>query len=213
MGQEWAATSPFQYFTDHNEQLGRLVTEGRRREFGRFTAFADPATRDTIPDPQAESTFTASRLDWNERAREPHASTLALYRRLLALRRSSPAMADARGFAIEPAGSDGLVVRRGEGEGTLLFFVRLRGAGALEVGDDIVRPPAGCAWQVVLATADCSPGASAPGQVTGADVGGRGSSLAGPSGLKAGPPFVLKAGPPFVRPGAIVFDAVAEEAV
>ena len=43
MGQEWTASTPFLYFTDHNEALGRLVTEGRRREFGRFAAFADPA--------------------------------------------------------------------------------------------------------------------------------------------------------------------------
>ncbi|HEU0302613.1 MAG TPA: malto-oligosyltrehalose trehalohydrolase, partial [Longimicrobium sp.] len=57
MGQEWAASTPFQYFTDHPAELGKLVTEGRRREFGRFSAFADPAVRERIPDPQAASTF------------------------------------------------------------------------------------------------------------------------------------------------------------
>ena len=39
-GQEWAASTPFLYFTDHNEELGRLVTEGRRKEFAGFAAFA-----------------------------------------------------------------------------------------------------------------------------------------------------------------------------
>ena len=51
MGQEWAATAPFQYFTDHVPELGKLVTEGRRNEFRRFAAFADPKLRDQIPDP------------------------------------------------------------------------------------------------------------------------------------------------------------------
>ena len=45
MGQEWAASTPFQYFTDHEPELGRLVTEGRRREFARFEAFARRGTR------------------------------------------------------------------------------------------------------------------------------------------------------------------------
>ncbi len=53
MGQEWAASSPFLYFTDHDEDLGKIVTEGRRREFRHFLAFVDPAEREKIPDPQA----------------------------------------------------------------------------------------------------------------------------------------------------------------
>jgi maltooligosyltrehalose trehalohydrolase len=39
MGQEWASTSPFQFFTDHNTDLGKLVTEGRRKEFSKFSGF------------------------------------------------------------------------------------------------------------------------------------------------------------------------------
>ena len=45
MGQEWAASSPFQYFTDLEPGLGALVTEGRRREFEDFPEFTDPAAR------------------------------------------------------------------------------------------------------------------------------------------------------------------------
>ena len=67
MGQEWACQQPFLYFTDHHADLGRLVTKGRREEFSRFEAFADPVTRARIPDPQASSTFEDSRLVWNER--------------------------------------------------------------------------------------------------------------------------------------------------
>src|SRR5207302_1405895 len=60
MGQEFAASTTFQFFTDHNPELGRLVTEGRRTEFKSFSAFSDPKTRERIPDPQAESTFLRS---------------------------------------------------------------------------------------------------------------------------------------------------------
>jgi maltooligosyltrehalose trehalohydrolase len=91
MGQEWAASTPFLYFTDHHDELGRLVTEGRRREFSRFEGFADPARRDRIPDPQASSTFERSTLVWDERDREPHAGMLRLYQALIAVRTSEGA--------------------------------------------------------------------------------------------------------------------------
>ena len=53
MGQEWAASSPFLFFTDHEAKLGELVIEGRRREFVRFSSFRDPGARQGIPSPQA----------------------------------------------------------------------------------------------------------------------------------------------------------------
>jgi len=68
MGQEFAASTPFLYFTDHPEELGRLVTEGRRKEFSGFPAFQDAHLRETIPDPQAESTFLTSKLNLHERS-------------------------------------------------------------------------------------------------------------------------------------------------
>jgi maltooligosyltrehalose trehalohydrolase len=119
MGQEWAASSPFQYFTDHPEELGRLVTEGRREEFKHFSAFSDPATRERIPDPQAEATFLRSKLDWSERVREPHAGVLRLYRALLGLRREEPALRERiRGsFRAHAPNERVLVLRRGDGAG------------------------------------------------------------------------------------------------
>ena len=62
MGQEWAASSPFLYFTDLEPDLGRAVTEGRRREFKDFPSFAGAGE---VPDPQAESTFAQSKLIWD----------------------------------------------------------------------------------------------------------------------------------------------------
>ncbi len=87
MGEEFAASQPFLFFCDFGPDLAQAVTEGRRREFARFERFADPAVRESIPDPIAESTFAASHLDWSALERPPHRETLALHRRLLDLRR------------------------------------------------------------------------------------------------------------------------------
>ena len=86
MGEEYAASTPFQYFCDFSGDLAAAVTRGRRAEFGRFARFSDPAVRDLIPDPCAESSFLRSKLDWRERTRAPHDETLALYTGLLAVR-------------------------------------------------------------------------------------------------------------------------------
>jgi maltooligosyltrehalose trehalohydrolase len=94
MGQEWAASSPFQFFTDHDEELGHAISRGRREEFKHFESFSDPAVRAQIPDPQARETFERSRLRWDERDRSPHARVLSLYRRLLELRRTDPVLKD-----------------------------------------------------------------------------------------------------------------------
>jgi len=158
MGQEWAASSPFLFFTDHHAELGRLVTDGRRREFARFAAFADPATRARIPDPQDERTFRTSRLDWHERAREPHAGTLRLYSAMLALRRGRPALQAASPSEVFALDASTLAVRRTGPEDTMLAVVRLEGAGSVELGPalagmlhgDAPRDDAG--WTVVLHT-------------------------------------------------------------
>jgi maltooligosyltrehalose trehalohydrolase len=91
-GEEWGATSPFLYFTDHEDpELGRNVTEGRRRE---FTAFGwNP---EEIPDPQAGETFERSKLNWSEPDKEPHAGLLIWHRRLMELRRRIPALSNGR---------------------------------------------------------------------------------------------------------------------
>lgn len=142
-GQEWAASSPFLYFTDHEPGLGRLVTEGRRKEFSRFRAFADPATRERIPDPQAASTFEASRLRWEELGREPHASTLRLHRALLDLRRRE-ILSRRRRFSVSAALDGALVLSYGD----LAVAVRLDGAG------DVELPPLGDAPRILLSTED-----------------------------------------------------------
>lgn len=82
MGEEFGAVSKFLYFCDFEGDLGEAVTRGRRREFGRFARFADPAAQAGIPDPNLEETFLRSRLDWAAL----DAEWLAYYRGLLRLR-------------------------------------------------------------------------------------------------------------------------------
>lgn len=110
MGQEWAASTPFLYFTDHDPELGAKVSAGRREEFKHFRAFADPLARERIPDPQDPETFERSRLRWEERDRGEHARTLRLYRELLALRRSDPVLRVSTREGLR-AGVEGSVLR------------------------------------------------------------------------------------------------------
>ena len=148
MGQEWACSSPFLYFTDHHDELGRLVTAGRREEFKRFAAFADPAQREQIPDPQAAATFERSRLDWSERAREPHASVLRLHAALLQCRRSLLAEGDRAAFTARACGPSAVVLDWG----TFAAVVQLEGAG--EVGlHGVLR---GGPWEARLTTEEAA---------------------------------------------------------
>ncbi len=111
-GEEWAASTPFYYFTDHrNPRLAEAVRRGRRREFEAFGWAPEQ-----IPDPQAEATFRASVLDWDERSREPHASMLAFYRALARLRATTSDLLDGRRERVEASYDERqgwLVVRRG----------------------------------------------------------------------------------------------------
>ncbi|MGH8190798.1 MAG: malto-oligosyltrehalose trehalohydrolase, partial [Rhodanobacteraceae bacterium] len=87
MGQEWAARQPFLFFCDYHGELADAVREGRRREFSKFAAFADPEARERIPDPNAEATFAASVLDWNAAAGSDGQRHLEFVRDLLRIRR------------------------------------------------------------------------------------------------------------------------------
>jgi maltooligosyltrehalose trehalohydrolase len=86
-GEEWMASAPFQYFTDHKDpELARAVSEGRRAEFSSFGWRPEE-----VPDPQALSSFVVSKLDWEEKDRPPHSVMLEWYRSLISFRRELPA--------------------------------------------------------------------------------------------------------------------------
>ena len=126
MGQEWNASTPFLYFTDHEGALGTAVREGRRAEFASFTGFA----AEDIPDPQADATFERSMLDWDEADRPEHAGIRALYRELLALRANHPALRgrDRANVEARALDDDALLLRRSTGRRSLSLLVNLRGA-------------------------------------------------------------------------------------
>ncbi|WP_105036612.1 malto-oligosyltrehalose trehalohydrolase [Cryobacterium aureum] len=92
MGEEWGATTPWQFFTSHPEpELGTATATGRISEFARMGW--DPAI---VPDPQDPATFERSKLNWHESGEAKHARLLAFYRDLAALRRSHPDFTDPR---------------------------------------------------------------------------------------------------------------------
>jgi maltooligosyltrehalose trehalohydrolase len=100
MGEEAAAETPFLFFADWQGEIAQLTRDGRRKEFAGFSAFSTPKLRDRIPDPTDESTFTASKLNWQVINHAPRSAEFrALTRELLALRQREIVPLIAEGFA------------------------------------------------------------------------------------------------------------------
>ncbi|MGN6377239.1 MAG: malto-oligosyltrehalose trehalohydrolase [Sphingomonas sp.] len=134
MGDEWGSKTPFLFFTDFHDDLADAVREGRRREFARFPAFADPETRKRIPDPNARGTFDASIPKPGDDA----AAWEQLYRELLTIRREKlvPRLADAHGIGATVLGDGAVLARWRLGDGKTLAI-------ALNLGEQSVTfPPA-----------------------------------------------------------------------
>jgi maltooligosyltrehalose trehalohydrolase len=110
MGEEWAAGTPWQFFTSHPErELAAAVAGGRRRE---FAAHGWPEA--DVPDPQAPETFVRSKLDWSEPDEPAHRDMLGLYRRLIALRKTVSDLSDPWLDKVDVSYGDAfLIVRRG----------------------------------------------------------------------------------------------------
>ncbi len=96
-GEEFGASSAFLYFTDYDDpELGRSISEGRKREFVAFGWKPDE-----IPDPQAEKTFNDSRLKWSELNEQPHAELLQWHKDLIGLRHSRNELSDGNLNAVQ----------------------------------------------------------------------------------------------------------------
>lgn len=154
MGQEWGASSPFQYFTDHEPALGEKISEGRRREFEAFSRFAAPDARARIPDPQAEATFERSRLAWGERDAVEAEGLLRLHRALLQLRRaefsrSGPLAARVAAFPDK----NGVALKRSGSTHDYLILVQLRGPGRVDLGA-LGLPGIAGRWRAAVDTED-----------------------------------------------------------
>src|SRR6185503_14307368 len=110
-GEEWAASTPFAYFSDHDDpDLAHAITTGRRREFAGFGWAPED-----IADPQAPETFAGSVLRWDERNEGEHAIALTWYRTLINVRKKLADLADDTFDHVEAmADADLLLLRRGE---------------------------------------------------------------------------------------------------
>ena len=133
MGEDWSASTPFQFFVDFSDdaQLSDAVREGRRREFARFAAFASDEQASAIPDPTDPATFASSTLRWEERLRAPHAQKLEEMRRLIGLRREhvAPLLQSAfEGANYRLHGDNGLDVHWRFGAGDLRAFLQFEGS-------------------------------------------------------------------------------------
>jgi maltooligosyltrehalose trehalohydrolase len=96
-GEEFGASAPFLYFTDYDDpELGRMISEGRKREFVSFGWAPEQ-----IPDPQDELTFNQSKLNWAELTEQPHASLLQWHKDLIQLRRERSELSDGNLNAVE----------------------------------------------------------------------------------------------------------------
>ncbi|MCD6049880.1 MAG: malto-oligosyltrehalose trehalohydrolase, partial [Verrucomicrobia bacterium] len=92
MGQEWGASSPFTFFTNHGGEFGARVSKGRCQEFKQYDAAWSPEVLAAMPDPEIRDGFTASKLNWAETNDAAHAAVLDLYRECLRLRRTDPVL-------------------------------------------------------------------------------------------------------------------------
>jgi maltooligosyltrehalose trehalohydrolase len=147
-GEEWAASTPFQYFTDHPDpDLGRAVSEGRRGEFSSFGW--EPGQ---VPDPQDRATFERSKLDWNE-ITDGRRRMLEWHRMLIELRRSTPSLTDPRRESIEVSFDE---------ESGWLVFQRPGIAVVANIGQAVVSVPLGDYGRLILAS---EPGVEVVGEL------------------------------------------------
>lgn len=151
MGQEWASSSPFLYFTDHEPELGKAIQRGRREEFKGMAAFADAIARERIPDPQAQETFLRSKLNWDERSLPGPARVLRLYKKLLQLRKHDPVLTQSkREQLLADAKGDVLRVHRWRGPDQRLLLVNF--GGEKQLVEDIVGHSLTNVWQEVISS-------------------------------------------------------------
>ena len=130
-GQEFRSARPFLYFTDHAEDLAEAIRDGRRAEFARFTAFADPKLRERIPNPQDPRTFERSKLE-PPGTRDPRSALFEdFHRALLQLRHSDPVLSKFRQarLPIEARlGNDLLTVRFVAGDSERMLALNVSGS-------------------------------------------------------------------------------------
>jgi maltooligosyltrehalose trehalohydrolase len=155
-GQEFAASSPFLFFADHNPELARLVRRGRGEFLAKFPSIAAPEVQAALADPGDPATFERCKLDLSERTR--HGEACALHRDLLRLRRDDPVFRAQRPHGVDGAvlGASAFVLRFfGDAADDRLLLVNLGRDLRLDPAPEpLLAPPEGTAWLVRWSSED-----------------------------------------------------------
>ncbi len=155
-GQEFAASSPFLYFADHNPALAKLIAAGRREFLKQFPSIDCQGSALCLRDPESETTFDACKLDFSER--EKNFAHLRLHRDLIELRRRDPFFSNP-----QPHGVDGAVL--GPEAFVLRFFGEVNNARLLLVNlgpdlhlsrlpEPLLAPPQRSRWVMLWSSED-----------------------------------------------------------
>jgi maltooligosyltrehalose trehalohydrolase len=166
MGQEWGCSSPFNYFTDHEPQLGHNVTEGRRKEFEQFSAFSDPDRRQKIPDPQAEETFYRSKLAWQDLTNPENVQLLRLYQDLIRFRRTKLTERRRGTWQVQLVARFTIALRyyNGAGNAGVLALIQLVPVQTIIHADSpVLRPRKPAGWQFAFSSNQPVYGGERPG--------------------------------------------------
>jgi maltooligosyltrehalose trehalohydrolase len=159
-GQEFAASSPFHFFADHDPELRRLVREGRLKFLSQFPSLAQSGMQSVSPDPGDAATFERCKLDFSER--QSHASAYLLHQDLLRMRRGDPVFRAPQSRGVDGAvlGREAFVLRFFEGAGATsgndrLLMVNLGRDLELEPAPEpLFAPPEGMRWTLMWCSED-----------------------------------------------------------
>ena len=156
-GQEFLASTPFNYFVGFDERLNGLVKQGRVKELSQFPSISDPQLVDRLPDPGARQTFENCKLNWSEIERGVHAECLTLHRELLKLRREDPVLRRAqKQRSVDGAviGVDTFVIRFfGENDDDRLLVMNFGvDLNLATVPEPLLAPPIGTRWKPLMST-------------------------------------------------------------
>jgi maltooligosyltrehalose trehalohydrolase len=150
-GQEFAASAPFLYFAEHNPELARLVSKGRKEFLSQFGTIASAEASALLTDPAKKETFLRCKLDLSER--EKHAAVYMLHRDLLKLRREDPVFSNARRGAVDGAvlGPEAFVLRFfGDDNNDRLLLINLGADLKLKsIADPLLAPLERCDWELL----------------------------------------------------------------
>jgi maltooligosyltrehalose trehalohydrolase len=166
-GQEFATSSPFLYFADHNEELAKLVAAGRSQFLEQFPSIASCNTAFLMGAPNERETFEKCKIDWTER--DKHSDALTLHRDLLRLRREDPVFSSQRSDWIHGAvlGEQAFALRfTGGSHGDRLLVVNLgRGLNYSPSPEPLLAPPQNRDWELLWCSGDPRYGGSGASRI------------------------------------------------